>query len=82
MSGVEVIAAFSRDSEKKVYVQHKMGERARDIKKMLESGASVFIAGSSGDMPKAVSSVLSQIQGDEWTKKAEETGRIQYETWS
>ncbi|UMM38258.1 hypothetical protein L5515_009752 [Caenorhabditis briggsae] len=82
MECVEVVAAFSRDTEKKVYVQHKMGERARDIKKMLDSGASVFIAGSSGDMPKAVASVLAQIQGGEWTKKAEETGRIQYETWS
>lgn len=82
MDGVEVIAAFSRDTEKKVYVQHKMGERARDIRKMLEAGAFIFIAGSSGDMPKAVSSVLAQIQGEEWVKKAEETGRIQYETWS
>ncbi|CAO4382573.1 unnamed protein product [Caenorhabditis nigoni] len=82
MECVEVVAAFSRDTEKKIYVQHKMGERARDIKKALDSGASVFIAGSSGDMPKAVASVLAQIQGEEWTKKAEETGRIQYETWS
>ncbi|CCU83307.1 NADPH-dependent diflavin oxidoreductase 1 [Caenorhabditis elegans] len=83
LSGVAVIPAFSRDTDgRKVYVQHKMGENAGKIKRMLDLGAQVFIAGSSGDMPKAVSAVLAQIQGDEWTRRAEETGKIQYETWS
>uniref|UniRef100_A0A1I7V4S7 NADPH-dependent diflavin oxidoreductase 1 n=1 Tax=Caenorhabditis tropicalis TaxID=1561998 RepID=A0A1I7V4S7_9PELO len=82
IEGVEVIPAFSRDTEKKIYVQHKMRERAADIKRLLEAGASVFIAGSAGEMPKAVSEVLTEIQGEEWMKKAEETGGIQFETWS
>lgn len=59
-----------------------MGEYAVEIKRLLDQGAYVFIAGSSGDMPKAVSAVLKQIKGEEWTAKAETTGRIQYETWS
>ncbi|CAI2352445.1 unnamed protein product [Caenorhabditis sp. 36 PRJEB53466] len=80
--GVEVVTAFSRDSEKKIYVQHKIEERAKQFKRLLELGAPIFVAGSSGDMPKAVINVIKEINGEEWTKKAEETGRIQLETWS
>ncbi|KAJ7116343.1 hypothetical protein C8R44DRAFT_792242 [Mycena epipterygia] len=54
-------AAFSRDSPegtKRIYVQDLIEEDAEQIWKLLHSGASVFISGSSNKMPAAVKSAL------------------------
>lgn len=49
--------------------------------------ASIFIAGSSGDMPKAVTGAIHEIcqkdvQTEEIAAKLEKEGRLQFETWS
>uniref|UniRef100_A0A8R1ICT1 NADPH-dependent diflavin oxidoreductase 1 n=1 Tax=Caenorhabditis japonica TaxID=281687 RepID=A0A8R1ICT1_CAEJA len=82
MEGVETIVAFSRDTVRKVYVQDKMKERVADIEALIDAGASIFVAGSTGDMPKAVLNVIKQIKGEQWTLKAEASAKIQFETWS
>uniref|UniRef100_A0A8R1EVA5 FAD_binding_1 domain-containing protein n=1 Tax=Caenorhabditis japonica TaxID=281687 RepID=A0A8R1EVA5_CAEJA len=66
----------------KVYVQDKMKERVADIEALIDAGASIFVAGSTGDMPKAVLNVIKQIKGEQWTLKAEASAKIQFETWS
>jgi len=50
--------AFSRDTESKVYVQHKMRTAGREICGLLGASAFVLVAGSSGAMPRAVRSAL------------------------
>ncbi|CAL2047708.1 unnamed protein product [Caenorhabditis brenneri] len=82
MSGVKVVTAFSQDQEAKIYVQHKMIAYRDQLQKMLWNKNPIFIAGSSGDMPKAVTSVLEMICGEEWVREAEKSGQIQFETWS
>ena len=42
--------AFSRDQPEKIYVQHRMHERARDLYAWLEEGAEIFICGDKGKM--------------------------------
>lgn len=37
--------AFSRDQEKKVYVQHMMRDNMNEIYKMLEAGGHVYVCG-------------------------------------
>ncbi|MBM7645150.1 sulfite reductase (NADPH) flavoprotein alpha-component [Scopulibacillus daqui] len=53
--------AFSRDSAKKVYVQHRMLEKSRDIYQWLEEGASLYICGDEKNMAKDVHQTLTKI---------------------
>jgi sulfite reductase alpha subunit-like flavoprotein len=56
---LQVLTAFSRDQQQKVYVQDRVREHAEVIFNMLhEDGGSVFICGSSGRMPQAVREAL------------------------
>jgi sulfite reductase (NADPH) flavoprotein alpha-component len=53
--------AFSRDQPHKIYVQHRMRERARDLFAWLEEGAEVFICGDKGRMAADVQIELQRI---------------------
>lgn len=81
--------AFSRDSEKKVYVQHRLQEQAQEIKELLLQDGMVFIAGSAKQMPQQVRETLGNIiskfvtsEVESYLKKMESTGRLQVECWS
>ena len=53
--------AFSRDGQEKVYVQHRMRERARDIFAWLADGAHVYVCGDAKRMAKDVERALVDI---------------------
>jgi sulfite reductase alpha subunit-like flavoprotein len=56
---LEVISAFSRDQNRKVYVQDRIRERSDLIWEFLRKrNATVVVCGSSGQMPKAVRQAL------------------------
>ncbi|MGD7046331.1 assimilatory sulfite reductase (NADPH) flavoprotein subunit [Jeotgalibacillus proteolyticus] len=55
--------AFSRDSEQKVYVQHRMLEQRREFYEWLEAGAHVYVCGDEKYMAKDVhEAILTIIQ--------------------
>ncbi|WBW70770.1 CIA machinery NADPH-dependent diflavin oxidoreductase Tah18 [Schizosaccharomyces osmophilus] len=89
---LQVYCAFSRDQEKKVYVQHKIQEQEEIIYHSLrEKGGMVCICGSSGSMPNAVRDAIAGIiskysgesisEGYEFLKKLEKERRFFQETW-
>jgi len=53
--------AFSRDQEHKVYVQHRMLERAAELWQWLQDGAVVYVCGDAGRMADDVHQALLQI---------------------
>ncbi|WP_227935285.1 sulfite reductase subunit alpha [Alkalihalobacillus deserti] len=53
--------AFSRDSEKKVYVQHKMLENSKELFAWLEDGAYFYVCGDKQYMAKDVHNTLIDI---------------------
>ncbi|OCT54932.1 NADPH-dependent diflavin oxidoreductase [Cladophialophora carrionii] len=56
---LEVIPAFSRDQNSKVYVQDRLRQRSDIIAEyLMERSATVIVCGSSGQMPKAVRQAL------------------------
>jgi sulfite reductase (NADPH) flavoprotein alpha-component len=60
--------AFSRDQEHKVYVQHKMLEKANELFQWINDGAYLYISGTKDPMSKDVENTLLQIieeQGQE-----------------
>lgn len=88
-----VHTAFSRDQEHKVYVQHRMGEQARDVYEALwQRGGMLMVAGNAQKMPqdvkKVVTSIAQGVQGGseedarELVKLLERKGRYVVETWA
>ncbi|WP_216829757.1 sulfite reductase subunit alpha [Alkalihalobacterium elongatum] len=54
-------AAFSRDSDEKVYVQHKMQEHSKELFEWLENGAYFYVCGDKQYMAKDVHNMLIDI---------------------
>lgn len=63
--------AFSRDQAAKVYVQHRMRERAADIWRWLERGAHVYVCGDADHMAVDVQQALLSILHTEGNLSAE-----------
>lgn len=63
--------AFSRDQEEKVYVQHKMLKRAKELYAWLEKGAAVYVCGDK-NMAKDVQETLLQIIQQEGNNSEED----------
>lgn len=53
--------AFSRDQKQKLYVQHRMMEKGRELYDWLENGAHLYICGDAKQMAKDVDSTLREI---------------------
>jgi sulfite reductase (NADPH) flavoprotein alpha-component len=53
--------AFSRDQEYKIYVQHRMLEKGKELYKWLEEGATLFVCGDASRMAKDVEAALAEI---------------------
>jgi sulfite reductase (NADPH) flavoprotein alpha-component len=56
--------AFSRDTPEKVYVQHRLWERRRDLIEWLDNGATFFVCGDMNAMAKDVRAMLVRAYGD------------------
>ena len=91
---IEIYTAFSRDQDKKIYVQHKIIENKKEISNFLVENIDnvyVFICGNSKFMPQQVKNSLIQIIKDFYdgnNEKAQEfwdfltkNKRFQIETW-
>lgn len=57
--------AFSRDQENKIYVQHRMLERAKEFYSWLEDGAVLYVCGDANHMAPDVHEVLLAIVAQE-----------------
>ncbi|KAK5660215.1 hypothetical protein OQA88_12749 [Cercophora sp. LCS_1] len=61
----ELVTAFSREGSKKVYVQHRLKERAKEINELLEKKAYFYVCGDAANMAREVNTVLAQILAEE-----------------
>lgn len=56
--------AFSRDTPDKVYVQHRIWDRRRDLVEWLDGGASFYVCGDAKNMAKDVRAALVAAYAD------------------
>lgn len=88
----EIITAFSRDQEEKVYVQHKLKEHAEEVNKLIEQKAYFYVCGDAANMAREVNQVLGQLiseqrgvskeKGDEVVKSMRGANQYQEDVWS
>jgi sulfite reductase (NADPH) flavoprotein alpha-component len=53
--------AFSRDQDHKIYVQHRMKERANELLEWIDGGAAVYVCGARDPMSRDVEQALLDI---------------------
>lgn len=56
-----MITAFSRQGSKKVYVQHRLKERSKEVSDLLAQKAFFYVCGDAANMAREVNTVLAQI---------------------
>jgi sulfite reductase (NADPH) flavoprotein alpha-component len=67
--------AFSRDQERKIYVQHRLQENQKELFEWLNNGASIYLCGDMKQMARDVQKTLLQIfetEGGMSEEKAQE----------
>lgn len=84
-------AAFSRDTDKKVYVQHRMEQNASELYQWLQEGAHFYVCGDAKRMAKDVKQTLINIVQDQgkldqeaaqnYVKQLVKSGRYQEDTY-
>lgn len=89
---LKVFTAFSRDQKHKIYVQDLIKEQCELVYRLIyDSGALVYVCGSSGTMPKAVRVALTEAftkcgnmhqgEAEAYLQGMEKEGRYKQETW-
>ena len=64
--------AFSRDTDEKVYVQHKIVEQSETFYEWLKNGASLYVCGDEQNMAKDVHKAIHQVLVKEGNMSEEE----------
>ncbi|KAI0387847.1 NADPH-cytochrome P450 reductase [Hypomontagnella monticulosa] len=88
----ELITAFSREGPKKVYVQHRLKEMAKEVNELLEKKAYLYVCGDAANMAREVNTVLAQIiaeqrgmseaKAEEIVKNMRASNQYQEDVWS
>ena len=83
--------AFSRDTEQKVYVQHKMLENGKELFQWIENGAYFFVCGDKQRMAKDVHNALIDVieregnmsrgEAEEYLNNIQKQGRYQRDVY-
>jgi len=77
----ELVTAFSREQQEKVYVQHRLRERGEDIARLLQEGGFVFVCGAKS-MGEAIRGELGEVLGSTaQVSTLLSQGRIVEELW-
>lgn len=84
--------AFSREGPKKVYVQHKMEEYAKEIDELLQQKAYFYVCGDASNMAREVNALVGKIiskqrnlpesKGEEIVKAMRASNQYQEDVWS
>ncbi|KAI1981551.1 hypothetical protein LOZ53_003855 [Ophidiomyces ophidiicola] len=84
--------AFSRETDKKVYVQHRLRENAALVDQLLRDKATFYVCGDAANMAREVNNILGQIiaeqrglpveKGEELVKNMRNKGLYQEDVWS
>ncbi|XP_046559646.1 LOW QUALITY PROTEIN: NADPH--cytochrome P450 reductase-like [Haliotis rubra] len=88
----KIYTAFSRDQEKKVYVQNLIEQNMAEFWELLENGGHVYVCGDARNMAREVHGLLEKIVTEmgkkdkegalDYIKKLQSKGRYSCDVWS
>ncbi|RXR21343.1 hypothetical protein EQG63_05225 [Flavobacterium amnicola] len=68
--------AFSRDQERKIYVQDRIREKGKEFNAWLENGASIYICGQKNPMSQDVEEVILEVIAKERNVSVDEAKKV------
>ncbi|KAI8065766.1 NADPH-dependent cytochrome P450 oxidoreductase [Gongronella butleri] len=87
-----IITAFSRETDHKVYVQHRLEEHGEQMWKLIDAGAYLYVCGDAAGMARDVQQMFvnlavkyggkEEARATEFIKSLRNTGRYQEDVWS
>ncbi|KAG2216584.1 hypothetical protein INT45_004505 [Circinella minor] len=87
-----IITAFSRETEQKVYVQHRLKEHGEKMWEYMEQGALLYVCGDAKNMARDVNQTFvsfaiefggkTEQQAQDYVKNLRTSGRYQEDVWS
>jgi NADPH-ferrihemoprotein reductase len=60
-----LITAFSREGSKKVYVQQRLKEHAKEVNELLQQKAYFYVCGDAANMAREVNATLANILSEQ-----------------
>lgn len=72
---------FSRDQADRIHVQHRLLQRADEVREWLARGAAVYVCGSLQGMAGGVDAALRQIAGDDAVRELVADGRYRRDVY-
>jgi NADPH-ferrihemoprotein reductase len=89
---LKIFNAFSRETNKKVYVQHLIKEQGKYVNELLQQKANFYVCGDAAHMAREVNEVLGQViaeergvpaeKGEQIVKGMRSSGAYQEDVWS
>lgn len=73
--------AFSRDQDRKVYVQHRLAEAADALRAWVADGAAIYVCGSLEGMSGDVHATLTAVLGAETMERLADEGRYRRDVY-
>lgn len=73
--------AFSRDQPEKIYVQHRLTQRADEIRRWVGEGAHIYVCGDEKAMARDVDQALGQVLGADRLDELRKAGRYQRDVY-
>jgi sulfite reductase (NADPH) flavoprotein alpha-component len=73
--------AFSRDQDRKVYVQHRLMEAAEPLRAWVADGAAIYVCGALEGMSSDVHAVLVSVLGGEVMERLADEGRYRRDVY-
>jgi len=88
----ELVTAFSRQTKKKVYVQHRLEEYGKEVNELLSQKGFFYVCGDAANMAREVNAVLAKIiatergvteaKGEDIVKSMRSSNQYQEDVWS
>jgi sulfite reductase (NADPH) flavoprotein alpha-component len=72
---------FSRDQAERLYVQHRLLERAPRLREWVADGAAIYVCGSLEGMAAGVEAALTQVLGPEEIARLSDAGRYRRDVY-
>lgn len=87
-----IVTAFSRETDHKVYVQHRLQENGQEMWELLQKGAYIYVCGDARNMARDVNQTfinfaiefgqMTEEKAHDFVKNLRNTGRYQEDVWS
>eukprot|EP00930_Biecheleria_cincta_P028631 TRINITY_DN19981_c0_g1_i1.p1 TRINITY_DN19981_c0_g1~~TRINITY_DN19981_c0_g1_i1.p1 ORF type:complete len:683 (-),score=156.98 TRINITY_DN19981_c0_g1_i1:281-2329(-) len=77
----ELVTAFSREQKDKIYVQHRLKQKADEVKQLVADGAYIYVCGAVGMGKQVRDELVAALGSSDYVDRLQSEGRYIEELW-